>query len=181
MSRTVYLTATSLDGFIAGPGHTLEWLFACDAGDHEADHARFMDGVGAMAMGASTYEWVLAHLDEEPWPYEVPCWVLTHRSLPPVDGDVRFAAADDDAAVLALHDGMAAAAGERDIWLVGGGELVGRFADVGRLDEVEVSVAPVTLGAGQALLPRHLELTTLEVEHQVDFVRIRYRVGRQSS
>lgn len=176
--RTTYLTATTLDGFIASPEHSLDWLFACDAGDHESDHDRFMEGIGAMAMGASTYEWVHRHEDGR-WPYGIPCWVLTHHDLPSVDGDVRFVAADDDAAVTAIHDEMRASAGDLGIWLVGGGELVGRFADVGRLDEVEVSIAPVTLGAGKPLLSRQLALTLVEVERQVDFVRARYRVGRQ--
>lgn len=177
MSRSIYLTATTLDGFLADPDDSLEWLFVCDAGDHEGDHERFMEGVGAIVMGASTYEWVHRH-EEGRWPYTLPTWVLTHRELPSVDGDVRFAAADDDAALIALHDEVLSVADGRDVWVVGGGELAARLADVGRLDEIEVSIAPVTLGAGKPLLPRHVELTTLEVERTVDFVRVRYRVGR---
>ncbi|UDY34406.1 dihydrofolate reductase family protein [Dermatobacter hominis] len=177
MSRTIYLTATTLDGFIADPDHSLEWLFVVDAGDHEGDHARFMEGVGAVIMGASTYEWIVDHEDGR-WGYEQPSWVMTHRDLPEVDGDVRFVAADDDAALLAVHDEMLEAAAGKDIWVVGGGELAARLVDVGRLDEIEVSIAPVTLGAGKPLLPRHVELTTLEVDRTVDFAHIRYRVGR---
>ena len=177
MSRTIYLTATTLDGFIADPDHSLAWLFVVDAGDHVADHARFMEGVGAVIMGASTYEWIVDHEDGR-WGYEQPCWVMTHRELPEVDGDIRFVAADDDAALAAVHDDMRRAAGDLDIWVVGGGELAARLVDVGRLDEIEVSIAPVTLGAGKPLLPRHVELTTLDVERAVDFARIRYRVGR---
>ncbi len=177
VSRTIYLTATTLDGFLADPDDSLEWLFVVDAGDHEGDHARFMTGVGAIVMGASTYEWVVEH-EEGRWGYSQPTWVMTHRELPSVDGDVRFVAADDDEAVISLHDELVAAAGDLDVWVVGGGELAARFVDVGRLDEIEVAVAPVTLGAGKPLLPRHVELTTLEVEQMVDFARIRYRVGR---
>lgn len=177
MSRTIYLTATTLDGFLADPDDSLEWLFVCDAGDHAGDHERFMEGVGAIVMGASTYEWVHRH-EEGRWPYTLPTWVLTHRSLPTVDGDVRFVAADDDDAMTSLHDEMRSAAGGLDVWVVGGGELAARLVDVGRLDEIEVSIAPVTLGAGKPLLPRHVDLTTVEVERTVDFVRIRYRVGR---
>jgi dihydrofolate reductase len=148
VSRTVYLTATTLDGFIADPEHSLDWLFVVDAGDHEGDHARFMEGVGAMVMGASTYEWVVDHEDGR-WPYEQPTWVMTHRDLPTVDGDVRVAVADDDAALVAVHDEMLEVADGKDVWVVGGGELAARLVDVGRLDEIEVSIAPVTLGAGR--------------------------------
>ncbi len=179
MSRTIYLTATTLDGFIADPDHGLDWLFVVDAGDHEGDHARFMEGVGAVIMGASTYEWVVDH-EEGRWPYTHPCWVMTHRDLPKVDGDVRFAAADDDAALIGVHDEMREVAGDLDIWVVGGGELAARLVDVGRLDEIDVSIAPVTLGDGKPLLPRRVELTTLEVDRAVDFAHVRYRVGRDA-
>ena len=180
MSRTIYLPATTLDGFLADPDDSLEWLFVCDAGDFAGDHARFMEGVGAIVMGATTYEWVVEH-EEGRWGYTQPCWVMTHRQLPTVDGDVRFAAADDDDALTALHDEMVAAAGGKDVWVVGGGELAARLAEVGRLDEIEVSIAPVTLGAGKPLLPRHVELTTLSIERHHDFAAIRYRVGRERS
>ncbi len=58
---------------------------------------------------------------------------------------------------------IAEAAGTGDIWLVGGGDLVGQFADAGHLDEIRVSVAPVTLESGKPLLPRRLESDRLEL------------------
>ena len=64
--------------------------------------------------------------------------------------------------------------------LVGGGEVVGQFADVGLLDEIRLSIAPVTLGAGAPLLPRRLlasDLTLVDVERQGQFVAATYRVG----
>ena len=83
------------------------------------------------------------------WPYQLPAWVLTTRELPQVDGDVRVARGD----VRAVHDEMTAAAGGKDRWVVGGGDLAGQFADAGLLDELIVYVAPVTLGGGAPLLP----------------------------
>ena len=61
----------------------------------------------------------------------------------------------------------------RDVWIVGGGDLVGQFADAGHLDEIRVSVAPVTLASGKPLLPRRLESDrlTLESVRQVGPVR----------
>jgi dihydrofolate reductase len=53
---------------------------------------------------------------------------------------------------------MVRAAAGRNVWIVGGGDLAGQFADAGLLDEVLVTIAPVTLGAGAPLLPRRLEL-----------------------
>ncbi len=60
--------------------------------------------------------------------------------------------------VAKVHDELVAAAGDGDVWVVGGGDLAGQFADLGLLDEVIVNIAPVTLGSGKPLLPRHVEL-----------------------
>jgi dihydrofolate reductase len=74
---------------------------------------------------------------------------------------------------------MAEAAGGRNVWVGGGGDLAGQFADAGLLDEVIVYVAPVTLGAGAPLLPRRLELRLEETGRNGDFVASRYSVVRQ--
>src|SRR5205085_2170099 len=90
-------------------------------------------------------------LRPEPWPYRQPTWIFSSRSLPGVPGaDIRWARGD----VRPVHADMAQAAGDRNIWLVGGGELVGQFHDHGLLDELFVQVGSVTLGAGKPLLPR---------------------------
>ncbi len=78
-----------------------------------------------------------------------------------------------------VHEQMAAAAGEQNIWLVGGGELVGQFADQQLLDEILVGIAPVTLGRGAPLLPRRLTASQLElvdVSRDRQFARLTYRV-----
>jgi dihydrofolate reductase len=73
---------------------------------------------------------------------------------------------------------MSAAAAGRDLWLVGGGELVGQFADHGLLDEVWVQYAPVTLGSGAPLLPRRLDLQLVDVARNRAFMCGRYEVVR---
>jgi len=154
--RTQYFTATSLDGFIAGPGDSLDWLFPLGDPD-ETSYPTFIRDVGALAMGSATYEWMLRHVvgpeADHPmaWPYEQPTWVFTTRKLPPVDGvDVRFARGD----VGPVHRTMADAAGGKNIWIVGGGDLAGQFYDAGLLDDLYVQIGSVTLGAGKPLLPR---------------------------
>ena len=184
MTKTQYYTATSLDGYIADERNSLDWLFEVDRAEGD-DHsfARFFADVGAMAMGATTYEWVLEHdhlLDHpEKWQAyygDTPCWVFTHRTLPPVpEADIRFVQGD----VRPVHEEMTHAAGERNVWLVGGGELVGQFADTSLLDEVLVGIAPVTLGGGAPLLPRRLtaaELELVDVARDKQFVRLTYRL-----
>jgi dihydrofolate reductase len=183
---TQYYTATSIDGFIADAENSLDWLFEAAEGEgHEDRFARFFAKVGAMAMGATTYEWVVAHEDllvhPERWTGsygDTPCWVFTHRDLPSVPGAaVAFVRGD----VEPVHRAMVEAAAGKNVWLVGGGELVGRFADAGLLDEIHLGVAPVTLGSGAPLLPRRLTssaLTLRRVERAGGFVDLVYDVAR---
>ena len=177
MTRTVYYTATSLDGFIADERHSLDWLLSRQSdGDGPRGYTEFEKRVGALAMGATTYVWVQEHEEPGAWAYSVPAWVFTHRDLTaPPGADVRFTAAD----VAEVHAEMVAAAGDRDVWIVGGGDLAGQFADRGLLDEVVVSIAPVTLGGGAPLLPRRLELARTEEAVNGEFVCVRYDVVRQ--
>jgi dihydrofolate reductase len=154
--RTQYYTASSLDGFIAGPGDSLDWLFPLgDAND--TSYPTFIRDVGALVMGSATYEWMLRHVigpeatQPGPWPYTQPTWVLTTRTLPLVpNADVRFARGD----VRAVHREMARSVDGKNLWVVGGGELAGQFYDAGLLDDLFVQVGSVTLGAGKPLLPR---------------------------
>jgi dihydrofolate reductase len=185
VSLTQYYTATTLDGFIADPDNSLDWLFTRRREpDGPMNYDAFITGVGAMAMGSTTYEWILGYefAGKDPaewkWPYEIPCWVFTHRQLPVVHGArIEFTSAD----VAAVHGQMARAAGERNVWIVGGGDLAGQFADAGLLDEVIVSIAPVTLGAGAPLLPRRLELRLDELGRNGDFAAARFSVVRPAS
>ncbi len=174
--RTVYYTATTLDGFLADPQDSLDWLFVHDMDERgPMNYEEFIAGVGAIAMGATTYEWVREKIEAgtEKWPYTVPAVVFTHRDLPRIpDADLRFAPGD----VAAVHAELVAAAGGRDVWVAGGGDLAGQFADAGLLDEIVVSVAPVTLGAGRPLFPRRYLLRTLEVARNGAFSCVRYGV-----
>ncbi len=186
MTMTVYYTATSLDGYIADENNSLDWLFEVDRETSGEDSfTAFFAEVGAMAMGATTYEWILAHegLLENPDKWrrfygETPCWVFTHRSLPAIpDAAISFVHGD----VRPVHEAMTRAASGKNVWLVGGGDLVGQFADSGLLDEILVSVAPVTLGGGAPLLPRRLtaaQVELVDVERDRQFARLRYRVRR---
>lgn len=179
--KTQYYTATSLDGFIADSQHSLDWLFQFgEAGD---SYPNFIGEVGAIAMGSTTYQWILTHQINEDadrpqaWLYEQPTWVFTSRILPTIKGaDIRFVKGD----VLPVHQEMIAAAGNKNIWLVGGGDLVGQFYDRGLLDELIVSIASVTLGSGAPLLPRTITtppLRLLSAKVYGDaFAELRYEV-----
>lgn len=159
MTKVVYYTASTLNGFLADQHDSLEWLFAVDDAG-APDIASFMDTMGVFVEGSSTYEWVLnaENLMAQPHRWQQfygtkPTYVFTTRTLPvPHGADVRFVSGSV-AEVLAE---IKAAAGDLDVWVVGGGDLAGQFLDIGAMDEFVISVAPATLAAGAPLLPRNV-------------------------
>ncbi|MFG6491403.1 dihydrofolate reductase family protein [Microbacterium sp. P03] len=173
MPKTIYYTASSLDGFIADPDDSLAWLLSRDIDeDGLMNFAGFRATIGAAAMGATTYLWVQSN-DPDGWDATLPSWVFTHRALIPALGVTLTSDA-----VRAVHAEMTDAAAGRDVWVIGGGDLAGQFLDEGLLDEIWVQYAPVMLGAGAPLLPRRTELRLEEAGRNRDFLVARYAVVR---
>ena len=182
MPQFVYDTATTLNGWIADESHSLSWLFAVDGGA-EPHPDLLPANIGVLVEGSSTYEWLLnesdllAHPDRwQEFHGEKPTFVFTTRELPvPRGADVRFVRGP----VADVLPVIRAAAGERDVWVVGGGELAGQFLDAGALDRIAVSVAPVLLSGGAPLLPRRLEsdrLRLVSAHAAGQFARLVYAV-----
>ena len=185
---TQYYTATTLDGYIADPDHSLDWLLDVPSPSSlDERFERFLTNVGALVMGASTYLWILDHenLLDGPAAWqrfygERPTFVVTHRDLPVVPGvDLRFVQGD----ARQWHAQAAEAAAGGNVWMVGGGDLAGQLADVGLLDELVIGVAPATLGAGAPLLPRRIRSERLRlaaVEQEGAFAMLTYRLAPPS-
>ena len=156
MSRIVFETASTLNGFIADEENSLAWLFEVDADQVPA----VAPTATVMVEGSTTYEWVLdhEHLLEQPHKWaelfgDKPTFVFTSRTLPvPTGADVRFVQGSLTDALPAIRE----AAGDGDIWIVGGGELAAQFLDAGALDQISISFAPAALVAGAPLFPRLL-------------------------
>ena len=193
VSKTQYYCAASLDGYIADRQDGLDWLLDYE-GSFEADGAepgpmgeggayeRFYGDVGALVSGSTTYEFVLGQLAEGgDWPYTgKPYWVLSSRELPVPDGagaDVRMA----NAKVADLHGKMISAAGRRNLWIVGGGNVASQFAAAGLLDELLVTVVPVVLGEGKPLFDQRLPLAAMQLQGMRGFengmVELRYGIS----
>lgn len=184
--KTQYYTATSINGYLADENNSLDWLFQFgEIESMEDNYPNFITDVGAVAMGSTTYEWILEHegvrKNPEKWPYQMPAWVFTTRELPAVNGaDIHFVHGD----VAPVHAEMAKSADGNNVWLVGGGDLVGQFHDNGLLDELILSVAPVMLASGAPLLPRDitnppLKLTDVE-KHSDVFCVLTYEVQTEN-
>ncbi|MBS1674863.1 MAG: dihydrofolate reductase [Actinobacteria bacterium] len=184
MTRAIFYTASTLNGFLATADDDLGWLLSIPQDDAAAGITDFLERVGVLVEGSATYEWVLRHEEltthPERWQEfygERPTFVFTSRTLPGVPGaDFRFvhgSVAEHWAQVLD------AAAG-KDVWIVGGGELAGQFIDAGLLTDLVITVAPATLTGGKPLLPRDLDHHRLELTgvRQIGaFAELTYRVN----
>ncbi|MCF2705668.1 dihydrofolate reductase family protein [Arcanobacterium haemolyticum] len=171
-----FYTSSTLDGFLATDDDSLDWLFSF-AIDLEGPMAypAFVDNIGALVMGASTYDWLIAH--EKAWPYTQPTWVFTHRPRRAPEGAaIRFIEGSPHKHIDAIRQ----SAREKDIWIVGGGALATRWAKEGLLDEVWIQYAPITLGHGKPLATDELNLELLDVQRNRDFVCTRYTVRHNS-
>jgi dihydrofolate reductase len=193
MSKVQYYCAATLDGFIADANDGIDWLTGYQ-GSYEGEDAepgpmsgggsyeRFYEGVGALVSGSVTYEFVLEQMSGGgEWPYSgKPCWVLSSRDLPtpnPDGADVRIVRGD----VTELYEEMLASTDDRNLWVLGGGNVASQFADAGLLDELRVTVVPVVLGDGKHLferpLARSMQLTGTSV-FETGMVELRYEIRR---
>jgi dihydrofolate reductase len=161
--------ATSLDGFIADAEGGIAWLTDYDGEDYGTE--AFMVSVDALVMGRTTYDQVRGFGD---WPYpNKRVWVLTSRPLD--DGAPPGVKVMNDPA--ALVETLRTRGGL--VWIVGGGQTVRAFLDLGAVDEIEVFVMPILLGAGVPLLPpgASRKLALLETEtYRTGAVRLLYGV-----
>ena len=180
MTLTQYYVAASMDGHIADEQGSLDWLFQFNDAEGVSEHYQaFMSDVGAIAMGATTYEFLLG---EAAWPYPgLRTAVFTHRELRLFpDADIELTSDD----VGDVHARLVEAAAGRNVWLVGGGGLVAQFAERGLLDEIWLGIAPVVLGGGSPLLPARLPGTWELRDVQrlgSSFMELRYGRGPQEA
>ncbi len=139
---------SSLDGFIAKKDNSVSWLetgSAYEAGVSisEEEAATFLNGIDCYVMGSRTYE----HALELGWPYgDTPAVVVTGREWPPARKSVEFYSGD----LKTLVD-VKLAPRYRNIWLVGGAMLCQHFLELGLVDEIKLTIAPVLLGEGLRL------------------------------
>lgn len=148
--RVRVFIASSLDGFIAGPGDDLSWLPQGAAQDEQGvtalGYEGFMADIGAILMGRRTFDAVRG-LDI-PWPYaHVPVLVATSRELPQAPSTVRVARGGS---IQELVADAKLTAGGRDVY-IDGGMLIRSALNAGLIDEIIVTVVPYILARGVPL------------------------------
>lgn len=139
--QITYYVASTLDGFIAKPDGSVDFLSLIN-GEPEP-YQEFVAGIDALLMGRRTYEQILSFGE---WPYgNRRCWVMTHHALPSHDTAISIGGSPGN-----VYDQIRAS-GVSHLWLVGGGNLAAQFLHHGLIDSVIVSVLPILLGEGIAL------------------------------
>lgn len=159
MSAPVTLfVAMSLDGFIAGPNDEIDWLFT----DQDYGFTPFFDSVDTLIMGRRSYE-MSCSFDE--WPYPGKQTIVCTRS-PTGRHDQRVQFSADNLPTLIAR---ARAAGSRGICLLGGGQLVRAALACAAIDQLQIAIHPIILGAGIPLFPAGTRLTPLHFRHSVGY------------
>lgn len=182
MGEIIFDAACTLNGYLAAENHSLDWLFQVP-GAQEPDPSLYPSDATVHVQGANTYLWMLEHEEllahPDRWQElygQRPTFVFSSRTLPiPRGADVRVR---DQPVARALEE-IRRAAGEGDIWVFGGGELVGEFFDAKALDRLALTIAPVTLAGGAPVLPRNIAATQLQLMHCAaagEFARLVYEV-----
>ena len=167
--------ATSADGYIARPDGDLEWLTSRPAPRGFYGMNAFMKTVDAKVLGRKTYEESLrlgARFDAKN-----PAFVFSRQPPREAPPGVEFVTGDVTAFVRRLRERPG-----KDIWLMGGGEIIASFLDAQAIDEFVISMAPVFIGEGIPLIARrhrHVPMALLSVDRFEDgLVQLRY--GLQS-
>jgi dihydrofolate reductase len=198
MAKVAAGITTSVDGYITGPNDGPErglgeggerlhyWVFGGPwsyaqpgRGEPTGADKEFLDGemarMGAVVGGRGTFEAADRWGGTNPWP--VPFFVVTHRpeDEPP---DAGFTFVDGlDAAI----EQARAVAEDKDVYLMGGADVIRQALRAGDLDELSISVAPVVLGAGKRLFEgfdKAVDLELIRTYSSSLATHIRYRVVR---
>jgi dihydrofolate reductase len=165
--RTITLhMVTSLDGFIAKKDNSVSWMESTSRYEDgvslsEEEIAAFVKSINCYVMGSSTYE----HALELGWPYgDTPAVVVTSRAWPQPKKSVEFYSGDLKTLVEEKLTPRF-----RNIWLVGGAVLCQHFLELGLVDKIVLTIAPVVLGEGLRLFSDSLAQKRWNLENVIAY------------
>ena len=180
--RVVVNRSMSLDGFIAGPGHRMDWGGGRPLADFVVpdDVAEIAAATGAMLIGRRTWDVGSKMEAEDPgsvdYPFSGPFFLLTHRPPEPPDPDVTILSGDiGEAVATALN-----AAGDKNLEILGA-DVACQCLGRGLVDEILVYVLPVLLGDGIPFSSPGLarvDLEPISSERSGDATILRFRVRK---
>ena len=174
MRKFKLFIAQTLDGYIATKDESLDWLFAVE-GEGDNGYSEFMEQIDTVVMGKKTYDWVMAY-EKGNYPYgDLQSYIFSSAGFQTPEGVTAVSGSVTDWAT-----GEQQKEG-RDIWVIGGGQLIRQFLEAGLVDELVITTAPVLLGDGIPLFPQgeyQLNLELIGMKQYGQFAETSYRVKR---
>lgn len=177
MGKVIVYVAQSLDGYIARKDGDISWLSRYENQGEDHGYKEFLRDVATLVVGSATYEQVLAFAG---WPYgDKKTYVLTGRDLKKAPGaDIEFYAGD-----LSRLLGRIRSKSDKNIWIVGGAQVVSSLLNEKLVDELMVFIVPILLAEGIGLfasLERETELTLIgSKRYQTGIVLTHYEVAKE--
>ena len=170
--KMILFIATSLDGYIATEDESLDWLFE---GEGDNGYSELFHRVDTVLMGRKTYDWVVKNTNGD-FPYkDEKCYVFTRS---PLENNENVQFVNEDVVSftkeLKKNDG-------KNIWLVGGGELIHSFLQEKLVDELIITVAPTLIGKGIPLFKEsdvQINLSLIGTRTFNQFVELHYKVNK---
>ncbi|HMQ06041.1 MAG TPA: dihydrofolate reductase family protein [Saprospiraceae bacterium] len=150
MIKTVLYIATSLDGFIARPDGRIDWLTSVpDPRTGDYGYAALLESIGTVIMGRKTYEEIIGF--DVDWPYiGLDTYILTNNyELKILYPDIQILTGSVKEFITALKE-----LAKKDIWLVGGGQVVTQFLNDEILDKMIITIIPKIIGEGIPLFAK---------------------------
>ena len=172
MDRKVVLyIATSLDGYIATENDSLEWLFKT-AGEGDNGYSEFIKTVDTIILGRRTYDWIINN-ESGKFPYQnQKCYVFSN-SMSEKNKNVEFINEDTSDFLSKIKE-----SGGKNIWIVGGGELLHHFIKEKLIDDYIITVAPILIGKGIPLFKKinvEVDLELKSIRRFNQFVELHYK------
>ncbi|HEY9811266.1 MAG TPA: dihydrofolate reductase family protein [Halomicronema sp.] len=142
MRKIILFIASSLDGYIARPSGEIDWLFT----DQDYGYSDFYANIDTILMGRKTYEQVLT-FGEYPYP-GVKTYVFSKKSTLSTSQDIEIITENINTFIPKLKQQKG-----KNIWLVGGAQIVFELINQKLIDEIILSIHPIILGEGITLFP----------------------------
>ena len=192
MGKITAFLSMSLDGFIAGPkddnrpdrelealDKLSDWMFRGKTGSEAVEfQEQLFKSIGAVVMGRRIFDLGVGPWGDNPV-YHAPVFVLTHKpeEIMVKQGGTTFTFVTDGAKS-ALNQAKAAA-GNKDIKVIGGANVVQQFINEKWLDEIEIHLIPILLGEGIRLfdhIDKPIELERIQVTESPDVTHLKFRI-----
>ena len=152
MPKIILYIAFSLDGYMAEENGSVDWLSSYN---EDYGYEKFLSTIDTIIMGKKTYQQVLSF---GKWPYSgIKTYVLTHQKLKK-DANVEFISGSIKQIIKTITNQS-----NKNIWLVGGGQVITEFVKVNLIDEFQIFIMPLFLGKGIPILHEPVNMDALKL------------------